>query len=76
MKLTHKQEKFCQEIIKGNTQSDAYREAYTKSKSWKSNTVWERASVLSKNSKVIARLEELRKECEKEFKMKGKFCIG
>jgi len=57
--LTYKQEKFCQSIVGGMTQSDAYRQAYsTENKAVK--TVHETASRLMTDSKVVARLEELR----------------
>ena len=59
--LTEKQEKFCQNIINGMNQADAYRAAYPKNK-MADKTIWEAASRLMANSKVTARLQELRKE--------------
>lgn len=59
--LTEKQERFVQNILQGMSQADAYRSAYPKQK-MSDKTVWEAASRLMKNSKVTARLSELRKE--------------
>jgi phage terminase small subunit len=64
--LTPKQEKFCQCIIKGMNQTDAYREAYN-TKNAKDETLWSNASRLMNDSKVAARLEELKKGIEKEL---------
>ena len=57
--LTDKQEKFCQNIINGMSQADAYRAAYPKQK-MSDKTIWEAASRLMANNKVVARLTELR----------------
>jgi phage terminase small subunit len=59
--LTAKQEAFVQNIIQGMSQADAYRSAYPNQK-MSDKTVWETASKLMANPKVITRLEELRKE--------------
>lgn len=59
--LTANQEKFVQGIIEGMSQADAYRNAYPKQRS-SDKTIHECASRLMNNSKIIARLEELRKE--------------
>jgi phage terminase small subunit len=59
--LTAKQEKFVQGIIEGMSQADAYRSAYPKQR-MSDKTVWEAASRLMANSKVVARIEELRAE--------------
>jgi len=57
--LTQRQETFCRSIVQGSNQSDAYREAYsTENKAVK--TVHEAASRLMTDSKVLARLVELR----------------
>lgn len=63
--LTAKQEKFVQNIIEGMSQADAYRSAYDTSK-MTDKTVHERASVLASNSKVRARLVELRERLANE----------
>ena len=57
--LTNKQEEFAQEIVKGSTQADAYRAAYDAG-SMKDETIWSNASRLIDNSKVKARIQELR----------------
>lgn len=57
--LTEKQEKFVQGIISGKSHAEAYREAYPNQKAT-DKTIWENASRLAKNPKVIARVEELR----------------
>jgi len=58
-KLTAKREKFCQGIVSGMSQSDAYRDAYS-TKNTSTKTIWENASRLADNSKVKARIAELR----------------
>lgn len=62
--LTKKQEHFVQKIIEGMSQADAYRSAYPKQR-MSDKTVWEAASRLMKNDKVVARLSELRNELAK-----------
>lgn len=58
-KLTPKQERFAQNIIQGMSQADAYRNSYN-AKRMSDKTVWENASRLMNDSKVIARVKELR----------------
>lgn len=62
--LTAKQEAFVQKIIEGYSQADAYRSAYSNQK-MSDKTVHEAASRLMANSKVVARLNELRNELAK-----------
>lgn len=57
--LTAKQELFVQNIIQGMSQADAYRSAYPKNR-MSDKTLHEAASRLMTNSKVIARLKEIR----------------
>jgi hypothetical protein len=57
--LTFQQEKFVQGVVKGLTQADAYRAAY-KAGNMKADTIHQAASRLMADSKVAARLEELR----------------
>ena len=57
-KLTHKQEKFAQEIAKGSTQKDAYITAYNAEK-MTSKTIDERASVEANKDKVATRIATL-----------------
>lgn len=59
--LTENQEQFVQNILQGMNQAEAYRAAYPNSKG-SAKTVHEAASRLMGNSKVIARLTELRQE--------------
>lgn len=59
VKLTAKQEAFAQGIADGLGQADAYRAAYD-AEGMKDNTIYPRASELMKNSKVTARVAELK----------------
>lgn len=59
-KLTAKQEAFCQAVVSGMSQSDAYRKAYN-AKKMKAETVQQSASRLMADRKVAARVESLRK---------------
>lgn len=56
--LTPKQERFCQEIVIGQTLSEAYYTAFQPRKASR-KSVNERASRLRKNSKIVARIREL-----------------
>ena len=66
--LTNSQQNFVEEISQGEKLSCAYRNSFNTS-CMLSKTVWEAASRLSKNPKVIARLDELRAEKEAEKRM-------
>lgn len=57
--LTDKQEKFAQNLVQGMSQADAYRSAYN-TKNMSDKTIHEAASRLVADSKVAARLFELR----------------
>lgn len=57
--LTEKQEKFVQGIIEGKSQADAYRAAYNTNR-MSDKSVWELASRLMNDVKVVSRLKELR----------------
>ena len=59
-KLTDKQERFVQELLKGKSQRVAYRIAYPKSLKWTDSATDSRASRLFKSDKVFTRYEELR----------------
>ena len=63
--LTGKQEKFCQSIVSGENQSDAYRSAYD-STQMAAKTVNEKASRLMGKDNIGARVEELRAPVVKE----------
>lgn len=60
--LSNNQELFCQELMKGLTQRQAYLKAYPRSKNWKPSNVDSKASQLIKTDKVSTRLKELREE--------------
>lgn len=66
--LTAKQEKFVYLLNKGRSLSQAYRSSYQKNRMHR-KTIWEAASRLSKNPKVVARLEVLKAEKEAEERM-------
>ena len=61
VKLTAKQEAFAQGIADGLGQADAYRMAYD-AEQMKDETVYPNASRLMNNSKVIARVAELKSQ--------------
>lgn len=65
VKLTAKQEAFCQAIADGMGQADAYRTAYD-AEEMKDVSIYPRASELMKNSKVAARIAELRSEVQEK----------
>lgn len=69
--LTAKQEAFVQNIIQGMSQADAYRSAYN-SKRMSDKTIHEAASRLMNDSKVTARLTELRGQIADETIMSAK----
>ena len=76
-KLTKQQEKFVQELIKGNSQRQAYRIAYPTSIKWADEIVDSKASeLLNKNGKVLVRYnkltERLKKEAEDECIVESK----
>jgi hypothetical protein len=58
--LTPQQEKFCQAIVSGLSQSDAYRKAYPKSLKWKTDSVNSKSSTLHADVRVKQRVAELR----------------
>lgn len=59
MALTAKQEAFCQAIVAGASQADAYRKAYNAGK-MKDATIHVKASELMADGKVSGRVAELR----------------
>ena len=63
--LTAKQEAFAKAIVEGMNQADAYRSAYS-TKNMADKTVWENASRLAADSKVSARIAELRERLASE----------
>lgn len=69
--LTDKQELYIQNLIKGLSQRQAYREAYPKSKNWKDKTVDNRASKLFNSYEVFTRYQELQKEKAEDRRQKN-----
>ncbi len=69
-KLTKKQEKFVQELIKGKSQREAYKAAYS-AKNMKDSTIDSNASRLLKNSKVAARYNQLHSKVVKRAEKKA-----
>ena len=65
VKLTAKQEAFCQGIADGLGQADAYRAAYDAG-DMKENSVYVQASKLMKNPKITQRIAELRSEVQEK----------
>lgn len=65
MALTSRQEAFARAVAEGKSQAEAYRTAYPKSERWKDAAVWSAASRLMVDSKVSARVAELRAEIAK-----------
>ena len=68
MTFTAKQKMFVDKIFDGSNKSDAYREAYVPTLMSR-KTIWEVSSRLSKNPKVIARLDQLSAEKEQNNRM-------
>ena len=66
IKLTEKEEFFCQKFIELGNASAAYRHAYD-CKKMKPSTIHRKACELQKKGKVTARLSELREECRALF---------
>ncbi|HEY9208217.1 MAG TPA: terminase small subunit [Acidovorax sp.] len=65
--LTHQQERFAQEVVKGVTLAEAYRVAYPKSQKWAESAVWTQSSLLASNSKVSDRIKVLAQKVEQTF---------
>lgn len=63
--LTPKQEQFVQNIIKGMSQADAYRDAYD-TKRMSDNAIYREASLLMSNPKVAQRITQLTSGAEQE----------
>ncbi len=59
--LTHKQELFCNKYIECGNASEAYRSVYSCA-NWTESSVWENASRMLSNVKVLARVNELKEE--------------
>ena len=57
--LTAQEEVFCQNVVRGNNQSDAYRAAYDTSR-FKDSTIHRNAKAIMEKNKIKARIAELR----------------
>lgn len=68
MALTWKQEAFCQAMVKGANQTDAYKSVYDASK-MKANVINVKACELLKNGKVSVRLKELQDAIAKRHEL-------
>ena len=68
LNLTQKQSSFVENLSMGFSASDAYRAAYNASE-MSDKTIWEASSRLSKNPKVVARLDQLSAEIEQVNRM-------
>ncbi|MBI5972214.1 terminase small subunit [Staphylococcus caledonicus] len=68
IKLTHKQENFVLGLIEGKSQRKAYIDAGYSTKNKSEEYIDNQASILSKNTKVIQRYEELRQEVAEQSK--------
>lgn len=66
-RLTPKQEKFVEEILKGKTQYEAYINAYPRAKNWQRQAVDVNASQLMNDTKIKLRLEEYGYKQEKKI---------
>ena len=66
--LTPKREKYVQNLVKGMSQREAYKNSYDASK-MKDETIDSKASVLFKEDKIRKRYEELIKKTEDEAVM-------
>ena len=64
--LTPKQEIFVASLVKGNSQRQAYIEAYPNAAKWKDESVDAKACYLLRTDKVQIRYQELLKKAEDE----------
>ena len=75
MKLTIKQEKFCNYYLETGNASEAYRRAFSCNK-MKPGTVNRKAIELFENGKITARVEELRRELKKKSDITKEEAVG
>lgn len=64
-KLTPKQEKYCQEYVKTSSKTEAYKHSYSTS-NMKSETIHNKAYILSEKGDIRARVKELKEELQKK----------
>jgi hypothetical protein len=65
----HPREVFCQKLVRGFSQADAYREAYPNSKNWQDASVHNKASALARSARVQARLAEIKAPIIKDLQV-------
>jgi len=58
---------FAEEIVKGATQTDAFKKAYPNCKKWKDATVWNEASKFAALHEVSTRVNLLKQQAKKLF---------
>lgn len=75
-KLTDKQEKFAQLVVKYGNQSKAYREAYDVSDTTTTESVNVQASTLMANLNISLRVEEIRQEAKKAHQIDRDWIIN
>jgi len=68
-KLTVKQEKFAELVVKLGNQSEAYRQAYDVSETTSNETVKVKASILAAKDNVRVTIDKLRKQLKEEHKV-------
>jgi len=59
-KLTEKEEMFAFSVFSGMSQTDAYLKAFKASRKWKKSAVYPKASRMSKQDNIVARMNELK----------------
>ncbi len=64
--LTPKQEAFVRAYVETGNASEAYRQAYPRSKNWKPESVHRKAHELLGNVKIMSRLDEFRRPALKK----------
>lgn len=73
-KLTPKQERFCQNIARGMSQADAYRDAYN-TENMKEESIWTCSCRMMNDVKVMSRVKELTAEAVKDIKYEVEDCF-
>ena len=75
-KLTPKQEKFCNLYIETGNASEAYRGSYNVLDTTKDKSVWENASRLLADVKVLSRVNELKEVAKEKHSIDRAFIIN
>lgn len=75
MKLTPKQEKFCQEYVKTGNKSEAYRTAYN-AENMGEETINVKACQISKEDKISIRIKELQNQAKKRNDIDIDWCLS